>query len=117
MHSTNIDGTNSGGHRGILVAALIGSALATLTACGGDARPAGNAPAEAHVAEAPDGTGDARATAAHDVAVAQAEGAHSVALERCDTLAGDARNACRDRADSDLELAKSRAKEALDART
>lgn len=109
-----------------IVAFAAMSVVATLTACGDDgAREArtgsvtANDGAAAHVAEAEHAgtTGDVRADAAYDVAVAQAEGAHSVAVERCGALTGDARDACRDRADAELELAKSRAKQARDART
>lgn len=93
---------------------------ATCVACdrGGDstARPATRP--DSHVADARrDGSDATRAANAYDVAVAQAEGAHTVAVERCDAFDGDARLACRDRADADLELAKSRARKARDSRT
>jgi hypothetical protein len=119
----------TGGLHTNFVAALA-IALATLTACGGDdARDTREEVADAqeqaaeHVAEAQSDAAeagrdvDARAAAAYDVAVAQAEGAHSVAVERCDALAGDARRSCRERADADLQLAKSRAKQARDSST
>lgn len=59
----------------------------------------------------------ASAESAHDVAVAQAEGAHEVATERCDALAGDARRSCRERADLELERARTAARQARDGPT
>jgi hypothetical protein len=47
--------------------------------------------------------------------VAQADGQRKVAKEKCETLAGDAQKACKDRADAEYESSKAQAKEKLDA--
>lgn len=43
------------------------------------------------------------------VAMAQAEANHKVAVEKCETLTGDAQQSCKDRADSELDMAKKEA--------
>lgn len=43
------------------------------------------------------------------VAVAQAEANHRVAIEKCEALGGEAQKDCKDRADSELEMAKKQA--------
>jgi len=47
---------------------------------------------------------------AYDVAIAKAEGDAKVAKEACEGMNGDAQKACKDKADANLELAKSNAK-------
>jgi hypothetical protein len=99
-----------GGSRKIIIfAALLGAAVANLAACSRES------PAETRVGR----TEPARVSApsAHEVALAQAEGAHGVTTERCDALSGDARRACRERADLDLERARAAAAQARDGGT
>jgi hypothetical protein len=48
--------------------------------------------------------------AAADDAVIQAEGENKIALAKCEALAGDAQKACKDQANSQLEMVKQRAK-------
>jgi hypothetical protein len=52
---------------------------------------------------------DASATAAYDVAVAQADGDHSIAIQRCSALTGEAQKSCKERADTDYDQAKTHA--------
>jgi hypothetical protein len=55
------------------------------------------------------------AKGAYDVASARAEGDHKIALEKCLALAGDAQQACKDKADANYDLAKANAKATLAA--
>ena len=48
--------------------------------------------------------------ASKDVEETRIEGEHKVALEKCESLAGDAQNACKDSADATYESAKQRLK-------
>jgi hypothetical protein len=50
-----------------------------------------------------------------DIAIAQAEGRHKVATEGCDALKGEAQQACKDRADAELDAAKADAKQSAAA--
>jgi acyl-coenzyme A synthetase/AMP-(fatty) acid ligase len=52
---------------------------------------------------------DANAKAAYDVAVAQADGDHSVAIQQCSGLTGEPQKSCKERADTVLDQAKTRA--------
>src|SRR3981081_2000218 len=47
---------------------------------------------------------------AADDAVIQAEGENKIALAKCEALAGDAQKACKDQANSQLDMVKQRAK-------
>jgi hypothetical protein len=98
-----------GGPRKIIFAALLLAAAANLAACGRE-NPAGTRVAQNEPARAGGATAD-------EVALAQAEGAHGVATERCGALSGDARRACRERADLELERARAAAKQARDGGT
>ena len=53
---------------------------------------------------------DAEHETAYDVAVAKAEGEAKVAKEQCEAMSGDAQEACKERADANLNLAKANAK-------
>jgi hypothetical protein len=46
----------------------------------------------------------------YDLAIAKAEGDAKVAREQCEALSGDAQEACKQKADADLEVAKANAK-------
>jgi hypothetical protein len=45
------------------------------------------------------------------VAEAEAEGAYKVALAECERLSGDAQKSCRDKAEADYQVAKTRAEQ------
>jgi hypothetical protein len=49
---------------------------------------------------------DANATAAYDVAVAQADGDHKVAIQQCSALTGEPQKSCNGRADAGYDQAK-----------
>ena len=53
---------------------------------------------------------DKEVRTAADDAVIQAEGENKIALAKCETLAGDAQKACKDQANSELDMVKQRAK-------
>jgi hypothetical protein len=44
-----------------------------------------------------------------EIMIARAEGDHRIALERCDSMSGDAQQACKDQADAALEQARAQA--------
>ncbi len=48
--------------------------------------------------------------AAGDAAVTEAEGNNKVALAKCASLSGDAQQACKDKANAELDLAKAKVK-------
>jgi hypothetical protein len=48
--------------------------------------------------------------AAADAAVTQAEGDNKIALAKCESLSGAAQKACKDQANAELDMIKSRAK-------
>jgi hypothetical protein len=48
--------------------------------------------------------------AAANDAVTQAEGENKIALAKCEALTGDAQKACKDQANSELDMVKQRAK-------
>ncbi len=100
---------HQGGARRFLTAAVPVTAAAILAACGPHGR-------DARVATAEDGASRHADTpaAAYEVAIQQAEGAHRVAEERCDAMTGDARASCHERADADLERARTRARQVRD---
>lgn len=52
---------------------------------------------------------EANAKAAYDVAVAQADGDHGVAIQQCSALTGEAQKSCKERADTNLDQAKTHA--------
>ena len=47
-----------------------------------------------------------QADAYEDTAMTKAEGEHKIAIERCEALAGDEQQLCKDQADAALEAAK-----------
>ena len=47
---------------------------------------------------------------AADDAIIQAEGENKIALAKCEALGGDAQKACKDQANSELDMVKQRAK-------
>ena len=47
-----------------------------------------------------------QADAYEDTAMTRAEGEHKIAIERCEALAGDEQQLCKDQADAALEAAK-----------
>lgn len=51
-----------------------------------------------------------KADAAADTAVTEAEGANKVALAKCEALAGDRQQACKDEANAALDMAKAKAR-------
>ena len=57
-----------------------------------------------------DRANDKEVRAAADNAIIQAEGENKIALAKCEALAGDAQKACRDQANSQLDMVKQRAK-------
>jgi hypothetical protein len=65
---------------------------------------------ENNVASAVDTANSKVDNASVDTAVAQAEADSKVALAKCEALAGDQQKACRDQANSQLEVVKARAK-------
>jgi hypothetical protein len=86
-------------------------ALAVVTLGAGGCARRGAVPADARIAtaEPPDATASSgvdSSARASDVAMEQAAGAHRMAAARCGTLGGDARRACREHADADLERAR-----------
>jgi hypothetical protein len=65
---------------------------------------------ESRVASAVDKANAQEVDAAVDTALAQAEADTRVALAKCEALAGDQQKACRDPANGQLDIAKSKAK-------
>ncbi len=57
-----------------------------------------------------DKANDKEVRAAADDAVTQAEGENKIALAKCEALAGDAQKACKDQANTELDMVKQRAK-------
>jgi hypothetical protein len=53
---------------------------------------------------------NAKADAAADTMVTEAQGVNKVALAKCEALSGDAQSACKDQANAALEMAKANAK-------
>jgi hypothetical protein len=51
------------------------------------------------------------ASAAADTAVTEAEGTNKVALAKCEALSGDLQQACKDKANAALDMAKAKAKQ------
>ena len=51
------------------------------------------------------------AAAAADAAVTEAEGNNKIALAKCGALSGDLQQACKDKANAALDMAKAKAKE------
>lgn len=51
------------------------------------------------------------ASAAADTAVTEAEGENKVALAKCEALSGDRQQACKDKANAALDMAKAKAKQ------
>lgn len=49
---------------------------------------------------------EVQADAYEDTAMTKAEGEHKIAIERCEALAGDEQQLCKDQADAALEAAK-----------
>ena len=50
------------------------------------------------------------ASAAADTALTEAEGRNKIALAQCEALSGDLQQACKDKANAELDLAKANAK-------
>jgi hypothetical protein len=69
-----------------------------------------DASANGDVAKAEDKAEDKKAGSAYDTAVTEAEGQHKVDVAKCEGLSGDAKSACKDKADARLETAKANAK-------
>jgi len=65
------------------------------------------------VAEAKKDAAETAAQATFDVAVARIDGEYKVAIEKCEALTGDARQVCKDEAETGLEDAKAQAKATL----
>jgi hypothetical protein len=57
-----------------------------------------------------DKANDKEVTTAANDAVTQAEGDNKIALAKCEALGGDARKACKDQANAQLDMVKQRAK-------
>jgi hypothetical protein len=53
---------------------------------------------------------ESNAKAAYDIAMARADGDHKVAIQECMTHDGQAQKVCKDRADSEYDVAKANAK-------
>ncbi len=64
----------------------------------------GSAAANAHASSKE--LNDVGATAAYDVAVAQADGDHNVAIQQCLALIGEPQKSCKDRADARYDQAR-----------
>jgi len=58
-----------------------------------------------------DKANEREARAAADDAIVQAEGQNKIALAKCEALAGDAQQSCKDQANAELEAVRKRAKE------
>jgi hypothetical protein len=56
-----------------------------------------------------------QASSAYDVAITEAEGRYKISRAQCDTLSGDAKHSCADRADAALALSKADAEAARKA--
>jgi hypothetical protein len=69
------------------------------------------AAASKDVGAAQEKAGSETASAAADTAVTEAEGNNKVALAKCEALSGDLQQACKDKANAALEMAKAKAKQ------
>lgn len=86
---------------------IAAAAIALLAACNQAESPA---EVREDVAEAKqevrEDVKDVQADAYEDTAMTKAEGEHKIALERCEALAGDEQQLCKDQAHAALEAAK-----------
>ena len=88
-------------------AMIAAAALALLSACNQAESPAEvTEDVQDAKQEAVEENKEVQADAYEDTAMTRAEGEHKIAIERCEALAGDEQQLCKDQADAALEAAK-----------
>lgn len=86
---------------------IAAAALALLAACQQAESPAEvREDVQEAKQEAVEENKEVQADAYEDTAMTKAEGEHKIAIERCEALAGDEQQLCKDQADAALEAAK-----------